>query len=36
MRLQPGKPWAATDDLLFYLEQEEVGTWLLELITQAL
>lgn len=23
MRLQPGRPWAATDDLLFYLEQEE-------------
>lgn len=37
IRLQSGRTSAPTDDLLFYLEQQQlprsVGTWLLELIT---
>lgn len=40
IRLQSGRTSAPTDDLLFYLEQQQlprsVGTWLLELITHAL
>ena len=39
IRLQSGRTSAPTDDLLFYLEQQQarrsVGTWLLELITHA-